>query len=209
MKTIEIKIYSFNELTEEAKQTALNEYRENTHDDFYSYEVTESVKKVIELFNLKTGNYYSDIRTGHIDECILQLAGARLYKYLINNYFTDLFKPEYIKTIDGYKKWQKLYFCKYFTGMNGDRTHIYSKWKKWDNSCTLTGVCYDNDILDPIYEFLKKPTEKTTFQDLMEEIGWNIAKTYDNVEKWVNSEEYITETIEDNEYDFHEDGTRY
>jgi hypothetical protein len=209
MKTVTLNIYKFSELSEDAKKKAIEWYRSCEDYQPYYGEVEDSVKKVIELFNLKTGNYYSDIRTGHIEDNILQLSGARLYKYLINNYFTDLFKPEYIKTIDGRKKWGKLYICKYFTGMNGDRTHIYSKWKKWDNSCTLTGVCYDNDILDPIYEFLKKPTEKTTFQDLMEEIGWSIAKTYDNVEKWVNSEEYITETIEANEYDFHEDGTRY
>lgn len=31
-------------------------------------------KEVIELFNLKTGNEYSDIRTSHIDDNILQLS---------------------------------------------------------------------------------------------------------------------------------------
>jgi len=209
MKTIEIKIYSFNELTEEAKQTALSEYRENTHDDFYSQEVTESVKKVLELFNLKTGNYYSDIRTGHIDDNILNLSGVRLCKYLVNNYFADLFKPEYIKTIDGRKKWGKLYICKYFTGKSGEHTQIYSKWKKYNNSCTLTGACYDNDILNPIYDFLNKPEKTTTFEDLLQDIGNAISKTYKDVEEWVNSEEFIIDMIENNDYQFTEYGKLY
>jgi len=210
MKTITVNLYSFSELNDEAKKVAIDNYRNNSQDDFYGYEVTESVKKVIELFNLKTGNYYSDIRAGHIDDCILQLAGVRLYKYLVNNYFTDLFKPEYINTIDGHKKWQKLYFCKYFTAKDGKQfTQIYSRLKKYSNDCTLTGTCYDNDILKPIYDFLNKPDKNTTYEDLMQEIGNAISKTYQNVDEWVNSDEFIIDMIENNEHQFTEDGIQF
>jgi hypothetical protein len=43
----------------------------------------------------------------------------------------------------------------------------------------------------------------------MEEIGWSIAKTYDNVEKWVNSDEFIIDMIENNDYQFTEYGKLY
>jgi hypothetical protein len=209
MKTITVNLYSFNELTEEAKQKAIDSFRDGDN-YFYFNEVEDSVKKVIDLFNLRTGNYYSDIRTGHIDDCILQLSGVRLCKYLVNNYFTDLFKPEYIKTIDGRKKWGKLYFCKYFTTKDGKQfTQIYSKWKKYSNDCTLTGACYDNDILKPVYDFLSKPDKHTTYEDLMQDIGNAISKTYQNVDEWVNSDEFIIDSIEANEYQFTEDGKLY
>ena len=87
-------------------------------------------------------------------------------------------------------------------------TFLYSKLK-FDNCCVLTGVCYDNDILEPIYNFLKRPDSKTTFEDLIQDIEAAIQKTFNNMEEWLNSDEIITETIEANEYEFTEDGERY
>ena len=170
--TTQTDVYKFEELSDTAKENAIREYRNSEHyHSFYFDEITESVKAVIELFNLKTGREYTDLRTSHIDDCILELSGARLYAYLVNNYGHKLFKPSYIRTIDGRKNLSKLYFCKYFTNKQGETfTQIYSKWKPFTGCCTLTGVCYDNDILQPVYDFLKKPTAKTTFQDLIDEI---------------------------------------
>ncbi len=78
-----------------------------------------------------------------------------------------------------------------------------------DNSCVLTGVCYDQDILQPIYDFLKLPGKTTTFEDLIKDIENAISQTFRNNEEWVNSTEYITETIEANEYEFTKDGERF
>lgn len=209
MRTVRTKVYKFNELSEQAKQKAIDTFRSNNNGvNFYAEDICNSAKKVIELFNLKTGNEYSDIRTSHIDDNILQLSGVRLYKYIINNYYSDLFTPAYIKTI--YKEWHcKLFICKLKTGRDGNKyTQVYSKTKK-DNSCVLTGVCYDMDILEPIYKFLEKPSKGTTFEDLMNEIGNAISKTYSDNDEWVNSDEFITETIESNDYEFTQDGRRF
>lgn len=209
MRTVRTKVYKFNELSEQAKQKAIDTFRSNDNEvNFYAEEICDSAKKVIKLFNLRTGNEYSDIRTSHIDDNILQLSGVRLYKYIINNYYSDLFTPAYIKTI--YKEWHcKLFICKLKTGRDGNKyTQVYSKTKK-DNSCVLTGVCYDMDILEPIYKFLEKPSKGITFEDLMNEIGNAINKTYSDNDDWVNSDEFITETIEANEYEYTQDGRRF
>ena len=206
MRTVRTQVYKFNELSKQAQQKAIVNFRSNGFlSDFYSHDIINSAKKVIELFNLKTGNKYSDIRTSHIDDNILQLSDVRLYKYIVNNYYSDLFTPVYIKTID--KEWHcKLFICKVRTGRDGNKyTQVYSKTKK-DNSCVLTGVCYDMDILQPIYDFLEKPSKGTTFEDLMNEIGEAISKTYSDAEEWTNSDKCITETIEVNEYEFTQDG---
>jgi hypothetical protein len=211
MRTITENLFTFQELSYTAKENAIREYRNSEHDySFYFDEITESVKAVIELFDLKTGREYSDIRTSHIDDVILELSGARLYAYLVNNYGYKLFFPSYIRTIDGRKNLSRLYFCKYFKNREGQEfTQIFSKWKPFSNSCTLTGVCYDNDILEPIYEFLKKPTAKTTFRDLIGEIQSSISKCYQNTEEWINSEEFIIDELEANEYEFTYDGKIY
>lgn len=204
MRTIRIKLYKFNELSKDAKEKAINDWR-NSDNYFYFQEIEESVKSVIELFNLKTGRTLDDIRTSHIDDCILELKGVRLYKYLINNYSNDLFKPKYIKLINGIKTGKQFIFKVHKDHKGEPYTQIYSK-NFVSDCCTLTGICYDNDILQPVYDFLKKPESNTTFEDLIKDIENAISKCYRDTEEWINSDEYIIETIEANEYEFTQDG---
>lgn len=208
MRTIRTKVYKFSELSEQAKENAINQYRntEQYNQDYYD-EITDSVKAVIELFNLKTGRQYSDLRTSHIDDTILALSGVRLYKYLVNNYYGQLFTPTYIKSIDRVVKW-KPFICKVNKRSNGEYTSIYSR-QKTDNSCTLTGVCYDMDILQPVYDFLKRPDKSTTFEDLIRDIESAISKAYDNCEEWLNSDEFITDHFNGNDYEFTKDGKQF
>lgn len=214
MKTIRTKVYQFNELTEKAKEVAINWYR-NSNDDGYLYsdEIIESVKAVCELFNLKTGREWSNIRTSHIDDNIMELKGIRLYKYIVNNYWNSLFKRKYLGCIgDNRVIKHRMSKTNFYDMKKGARVNssnfIYSNIQ-YDNSCTLTGVCYDMDILQPVYDFLEKPNTSTTFEDLMNEIESAISKTFQQNEDWVNSDEYITEQIEANEYDFTKDGNRF
>ena len=209
MKTIRIKVYSFDELSNEGKQKAIDDYRNKGYNDdsFYAEEIISSVKKLAEVFNLEIGRTYSDIRKGHIDDNILQLTGVRLYKYIVNNYYNDLFTPTYKKCIDRTVKW-KQFICKNNKGKNGEYTMIFSKHKV-DNSCTLTGVCYDNDILQPVYDFLKKIDTSMTFEELINEIESAISKCFESNEEWVNSDEFISEEIENNDYQFTKDGNQF
>jgi hypothetical protein len=208
MRTETISIYSFSELSEDAKQNAIEKFRNKYSDSsVYFDEITETAKKVADLFNLKFGREYTDIRYSHIDETILELSGIRLYKYIFNNYGYALFKPAYIKTIDRPVYW-KQFICKVRKGKDGEYTHIHSRNKKTD-SCTLTGVCYDEYILSPVYNFLAKPSKNTTFEGLIKDIEHEIGKCYRDVEEWTNSDEFIIETIEANNYEFTEDGEMY
>jgi hypothetical protein len=205
MKTIRTKVYSFSELSEEAKEKAVSQYRNKDYDyQFYYNEIIDSVKKVVDLFNLKTGREWTDIRTSDIDDNICNLSGVRLYKYIINNYGNCLFKPQYLKCIDRAVKY-KAFICKINKGQNGEYTMLYSKYKK-DNSCVLTGVCYDDDILEPVYSFLARPDKSMTFEELINEVESAISKTFDNTTDWINSDEFITDEIEANDYQFTKDG---
>jgi hypothetical protein len=209
MQTVTIELFKFNELSEDAKQTAIDNYRYN-NDGGAIHEVIASANAAVELFNLKTGNEYSAVRHSHIDDCILELKGIRAYKYILNNYGNKLFKPKFIKSVKGHKFYNQVICERYdFTKYgNGLSTFIYSKNRVTD-SCVLTGVCYDDDILQPVYDFLAKPCKYTTIQDIFEQLGEAIAKTFADYEDWVNSDEYISEFFEGNDYDFTIDGKRY
>lgn len=199
-------VYSFDELSEAAQQKAIKSFRNKDYDNqSYFDEVTDSVKAVIELFNLKTGRRYSDIRSSHIDDDILNLKGVRLYKYLMNNYYNELFKPKYIKSVDRVLKGKQFIFEVKKNYKGDPYTQIYSKLNRVGD-CPLTGVCYDNDVLAPVYSFLKKIID-ITFEDLIKEIENAITKAYNDVEEWVNSDEFIKDEIENNGYTFLENGT--
>lgn len=207
MRTIRTKVYQFSELSETAQQKAIAWYRNSNDNDFYADEIIGSIKKVAELFNLKFGRQYTDVRYSHINDNILELKGVRLYKYLVNNYYSDLFTAKYIKSIDRSVKW-KQFVCKIRKGKSGEYTQLYSKIRT-ENSCVLTGIYYDNYILQPVYDFLAKIDTSATFEDLIKDIESAISKTFSNNEDWINSDEYITGEIEANEYEFTVDGNRF
>lgn len=208
MKTVETTIYNFSELSETAQQNAINYFRHHSDNSFEFADIINSVKKLIDIFDLKTGREYTDIRYSHIEDNILELSGVRLYKYILNNYGSYLFKPKYIKIIHKAVNY-KQFICKQHKDCKGEiYTQLYSKYIKTDCG-VLTGVCYDDDILKPIYDFLKNPCKHTTFEDLIQDIENAISKTFQDTEEWLNSDEYITDMIEANEYEFTEDGKLY
>ena len=90
-----------------------------------------------------------------------------------------------------------------FRSINGKYTykHRYSKIIK-DTCCVLTGYYIDDDILEPIYDFLKKPSKHVTFADLMRDClqFWVIACNKDY--EACTSMEYFAELCEANGYEF-------
>ncbi len=214
MRTETINIYSFSELSEEAKGKAIENFRNKYHDyQFYFDEIIDTVKKVVDLFNLKTGRQWDDLRTSHLEDNITELKGLRLRTYLINNYWGSLYERKYLGCIgDNRVINHRMSNTRYYDMKKGARVNstnfIYSN-VQFTNDCTLTGVCFDNEILQPVYDFLKKPCPSTTFEDLMQEIGDAISKAFRDTEEWVNSDEFITDHMEASGYEFEEDGSLY
>jgi hypothetical protein len=211
METIEVKIYKFSELSEEAKQKAIEKWRNTTIQDsdyWFLAEANETFKKFAELFNIDwkqidyEESYRNDYSFRNIEDNVLCLSGHRLAKYIWNNYKTDLFKGKY------FSLWSKkdVSFEHYKNGF----PVLKSRYSKviLTNDCVLTGVCYDEDILKPIYDFLNNPT-KNDFEDLLNDCISAICKSVHSGIKYQNSTEAIIETIEANDYDFLESGKMY
>ena len=101
MKTIEIKLYQFNELNKKAQETAIAKNQKNQH-YFYQGENSASLEAFEKMVGLGATDYeygyqtYANASTGSIDDDILALKGKRLLSYVWNNY-SDIFYRKYLK----------------------------------------------------------------------------------------------------------------
>ena len=74
--------------------------------------------------------------------------------------------------------------------------------------CPFTGICFDEDFLDNIRKFVKKP-DSTTFKELLTDAVYNTINAGCKDWDYINSDEGIEESIIANEYEFKADGTRF
>jgi len=203
MKTIRTKVYQFNELNEQAQQTAIEHYRNSHNDDMqFSYDdAYETVKKFNDVFNINEGRTsWLNYSINHIDDNILELSGLRLQKYLWNNFKNDLFEGKY------YSLWSTIDFP-FNKAHNKPYPALKQRHSKvlLSNSCVLTGVCYDDDMLQPIYEYLDKKdfsNDTTNFEGLIGDCFYAIEKSLENEQDYRNSDSYIIEQIEENNLEF-------
>jgi hypothetical protein len=209
-------IYSINELSDEAKEKALQRYCEK-HEYRYD-EVMATLNKGLEVLGFQVINYRIDcssanqswVRYNFIQnrygEEINELTGQRLYAYLVGISWEFVKTRVYSLHANGKKK--SCYFSYKYDKCTKKRFSRILKIDTIDN-CPLTGVWSDNDFLDPIVEFLKKPDTTTTFGDIVENC---VHSLFVAMEKDYESEltmEYFVDCAEANEYEFYEDGTRY
>jgi len=73
----------------------------------------------------------------------------------------------------------------------------------------LTGSCTDEGLLSPMWEIIEKGTTDLTYEQLLKQCLMNWAKEYQKDIQWLDEDEQVDETIEANDYEFYEDGSRY
>lgn len=208
MKTVSINIYKFNELSEAAKQTAIMRQQNNIDNSYIYDEAHDTVKAFENIFPVSSRgrNSWLSCNTNEIDEYINQLSGERLRTYIYNNFGYALYKPKYIGHVKskGPVRHNRVRSKQY---KNGNYYNPYYSAIFKDTCCVLTGVCYDDDMLMPLYQFLdRKGYEGYNFSELMEACYSNLEKSLQREEEYLYSDEAIIETIEANDYDFTEDG---
>lgn len=194
MRTIEITVYTIDELSEKAKERAYHKWLEA---DWYPWEKEnkKTLEEFCKIFPIKVtdwtyGGYKDYIEFEFLDDDIKDLAGLRLLRYIYNNYFDYLYKGKY------YLKYDPT------TGKyKGRRSKIIL-----DNCCPLTGYYLDNVILEPIYNFLKKPKDYITFYDLMVKCLDAWVKECSKDYQYCTSMEYFIELSRINGWEYRENG---
>ena len=185
MRTIvtETHIFSFAELSDSAKQTALAAVAEDSQScwvDHSSREYLDSLKEWAEFFNVTIRDYCLGdrsrvtIRTGQIDDCILDLKGIRLWKWIINGH-APFNAQQILDAADG--------------------------------SCPLTGIHSDCPLFDPLADFLKKPDNSTTWEELLRACVQSFVKAAQSDYDWRGSDECCLEEIQAHGLEFTADGS--
>jgi hypothetical protein len=193
MRIEERKIYKFQELSEDAKKRAIEKYRESNDDIFWQSEIFDSFKAIFEHSNIKIRDYSlglcsRSIVKFDIEDQIGDLSGVRALAWLENNllYKLRISRSEYLKKRKAYLS----YGSEYRIG----------KIKP----CPFTGVCYDETFLESLIEDLKSgSTIKEAYSSLADTYEKILQSEYDHQ----NSEDYISEHLTVNDYEFLETGS--
>lgn len=226
MKTVEVKIYEFNELPPEAKEHALEEHRLSCRHS-WGPEFHDTVKAFEKEFNVRMDYEYdpyshrASVYTGNIDDAVLELKGNRARAWFWNNHGRLLLEPRtHYWTYRG---------GKLFKGGAADSRKRRSKCfftRVYDGTCPFTGVCFDNDILDPMAFFCfgvkwddgakmyvqnygartLRIDNLTTVSDVLWACAESAVKAASADWAYQLTEEYYSEHCDANEIRFTEDG---
>lgn len=222
MKELHLKLYSFSELSDDAKKKVMDKYRLQIQSDamLYGYgsEWENTLKEFSNIFDITVYNWhvcdsdYSfrfrfdhdfaiDWNYGYDGILAEELKGRLLLRYLNRNIVPYTYKPRY-------------YFGKSIHDESGKYIGCKKRISKIlkDDCCPLTGCCYDYNILNHLFEYLKKPDMDLSLHDLVEKCLDGFFKDWEKDWEYCASDEFVAEELEYNQYEdylYFEDGTKY
>jgi hypothetical protein len=193
METIEVKLYTFEELSEDAQERAIEKERESRYRDVdvpWWDETKDTLNAFCERFYVEWndyGRYNSNFGAKRVRlDNYEGLSGLRLRTYLVNN-FSDVL-------------WKRKRYGEYRSKNRTSRI-VYE-----ETDCPFTGYGMDYTILQPIRDFIAKPTARTDYECLMNDCLSELSKAWnDEVEHWY-SDEAIREDLLERDHLYDEDG---
>lgn len=198
MRTETIKIFKYNELPNESKEAAINSIRERNfgNDEWMINDAMCSLNEFCLIFPIE----YKSIDFSMCgrsewsvtaDDDYRYMSSHRLAKYIWNNYKYNLFSGKY-----------------YSNSLGGDNYRTRKSNIILDHSCELTGMCYDDDLLAPIYDFLDNPAD-IDFEDLLGNCISNLLKAVASEIEYNESDKGIEEYLSNHSIEFTRDGEIY
>ncbi len=196
MRTIEIKLYKLSELESDSQKRAhekwLKSFQYPWHEE--NRQSLEAFEKVfpINVRRWSYGNNGSGVSFNVLGD-IDNLSGSRLATYLWNNYSSEVFQKKQYWICNGHKN---------AVGLGAKRrdSKIQLEVK------SLTGFHMDLYLMKPIADFMRKPKEGVTFEDLVTDSmnAW-VQACEDDID-FLQSEQIFKEESEANDLEYTEDG---
>lgn len=144
MRTANVEVFRFSELSEEAKERAHHNWVKGQYPYCYDREARDTIEAFEKEFGVKVPRWeYSSysydfhLDTSMIDDDVLALKGNRARAWFWNNHGDILLTGRYYSKFHGTK-------------------HAHSKFffdRVYDGTCPWTGYCMDCSALDPIAHF--------------------------------------------------------
>lgn len=188
------KIYTFDELSDEAKEKVIAEARDSDM-EINCDELVDCMKSAMNEMEIAIEDYFIGIDgSGYIklDAENDDLEGARAYAYIMNNFFEGVDKKKLV-----YKEWEK-------------RRVSHLDRKDWMDNCPFSGWCYDFAVKEAWDSWCNDLREGKgpSVRDFLDELEWAYLKELSD-EYYGFNEEDARELAEANGYEFLEDGTIY
>lgn len=204
MKQVKVKLFSFDELSDDVRKKIVDK---SCYDiagdimDLYGDEYICSLNEFENLLNIKVnfeisycGKHYSWRWANEPcmgswlgkELCAEEICGKYLRRWLNNNFLDSVIK---------HKR-----FIKYDAGYNNET----KRWNKrrisritFDSidSCPMTGMCYDSDLLIPVRDCLAKPIPNTySLNDLVDDCLYRFFKFWEEeYEYWYENKDNCIE----------------
>lgn len=201
MKTITINVFTYDELSEDAKERAYNSWLSGSRDYFWGEENRKTLEKFAEEINVNIDHWEYGGRGEGVrwssdwdyEDEKMELSGLRLLRYIQNNWSGFLYYGRY------YSKTRA-------TSEPGKYAYVSRKSKVlFSREPDLTGYCIDYSICSPIYDFIKKP-DNTTLKELINNCFYSWIEACNEDLEYTQSQEYFADEAEANNYEFDEDG---
>ena len=205
MREVITEVYNFNELSDEAKEKAIEAHRFDFCDT-WSLENWNSVRAIAEACSLEIMcDNYNDtgfwrFRLGNIDNYldINMLGGVRAMSYIYNNWIMPNMKGKYYATPG---KW-----------VNGAYTYTHTHSKcTFEFSCPFTGYGMDDCLIDAYKKFCECVRINPLFNidNFIDVLSECVNEYLQNDYDYSISDECIAGSLTANGYEFLENGVDY
>ena len=192
MRTVRTKVYNFEELSQEAKQVAIERYRNNTTEVFLDMFQEDCIEAIEEAGF--SGGIQLQYDLGYSQGDGLSFSCDYFTK--LSELFTEVLGEGKQKTIDCI-----IDNCSFELSGNNGR---YCFASKSDLDLTLENYNRDYDNIESVVEKVREKLENI-YVELCKDLE---KKGYAEIE-WQNSDEYIEQEIISNEYEFTKDGKQF
>jgi len=198
MKTIEVNIYTFDELSDNAKQVAIDEHREAMyHDNYFSHYAIDDCY----LFEPRHSEIV-DLCPAYADYGKPMLGNTR------KNIYYDLERNRHLDCTDAIVINNEKMFLEWLEIPEGmhykiDYTIRATKTRYPDTIIEFSENYRDIEISEDERKILDNAEVK--FSNHMEDVLNRISEAYE----YYFSDEYIADNLEINQYEFTEDGKKY
>ena len=200
MRTVQVQVFNFSELNPTAKEVALENYRDiNTHHDCWSEPVQEGFREKA----IQAGFEIEDIFfSGFWSQGDGAMFTYNIYNdAMLNNFVDQLDLSDADKVIVKAQAWASgkgLHRGNYYHEKSCEH-HIWleSNNPDWEYGTDLIDTINSTDAFD---KYVIK-----TYEDLCRELYRDLEEYHEEL----TSDEAVQESIEDNKYEFTEDGQTY
>ena len=199
MKTIEVKIYYFNELTTEAQQVAIEQFRNRKYEDSSVAEWAIDNCYLFEPENAVMETLFGE-KYIKLTKPVIANTRKNIYFDTDRNRYLDIHQAIEITNEKMFLIWlgvpEEMHEKVYFKIKNNWARNPDTIIKFEENDCDYQFTEEENKILENAAE---------KFNDHMEEVLNRIEQSIE----YQFTDEYIAEEIEANEYEYTADGKRY